>query len=185
MLKITKPNGRAATTCLLSAVTMAIAFVIAGAPPAGAAPAGNGSSYGTLQPMPVGTEAEFAPSDTSTAQHVAPADVELASQGWHRLWGPVGVWTEPAGWASKPFHSRSSVLGVNFRCWWWRGSASMWATITNKNLQIVARSKNMQCDGHWKTLIYRHANTQTDYRMAVHVNPLGKHLVEVKAYDYW
>ncbi|MFB9238438.1 hypothetical protein ACFFWC_23395 [Plantactinospora siamensis] len=171
-----------AAASLTTAVAMTAGLVGVAAPASAATePAGTVSTATTWEIVEPGSASGIA-----TERQGSTPTFTVAAAGWHRLWGPVGVWTDHnGGWLSNSFHSRSSTLGVNFRCWWWRGSDTMWASITDGSGQIVARSRNMLCDGHWKTLIYRHAHRNTKYHMAIHLNPRGRNLAEVKAYDYW
>lgn len=161
-------------------VVAALGATLALTPSADASPGGGVPQT----PNAVVAKATTAPMLVSAPDVTAAVNTQAQ---WHHLWGPAGVWTTRNSWISNPFYvSRRSTLGVNFRCWWWRGSNTMWATITNGSGYVLAHSHNMSCDGKWKTLTYPYARSHTKYRMAIHLSgENGRNLAEVKAYEYW
>ncbi|MCO5991850.1 hypothetical protein [Actinoallomurus rhizosphaericola] len=109
--------------------------------------------------------------------------VSAARAKWYQLWGPASAWTSGRynSWRSNHFKTRSKVLGIIFRCWYWRGGDTMFATIYGATVPI--KSHNMRCDGHWKNLVCRNANTHSKYYVGVYV--IGtKTLVQVGAEYY-
>jgi hypothetical protein len=129
-----------------------------------------------------------APRSAGASAASAAADSRIAAAGWHHLWGPAAAWTSGGPyntWRSNTFGSRGS-LGINFRCWWWRAANTMWVGIYGGNGSLRKKSKNMRCDGKYKTVIWRptrYARTAKSY-VRVFVNG-ERTLVQVAAYAYW
>jgi hypothetical protein len=107
-----------------------------------------------------------------------------ARASWHHLWGPAAVWTSGPynSWRSNLFKTRSGTLGISFRCWWWRDAQTMWVAIYGAPTPVQSRH-NMQCDGHWKSLTWTHANTHSNYYVRAYVRG-GRTLIQVAASYY-
>lgn len=165
---------------VLPSVVAALGAALALTPNADASPSGGLAQT----PNAVVLKASTAPMPVSTPDVTAAVNAQAR---WHHLWGPASVWTTRNGWVSNRFQvSHPSALGVYFRCWWWRGSNTMWATITNGSGYILARSHNMSCDGQWKHLYYEYARPHTNYRTAIHISgEKGRNLAQVAADEWW
>ncbi|GAA2628718.1 hypothetical protein GCM10010411_77630 [Actinomadura fulvescens] len=143
----------------------------------------------------IGASILAAPASASSSKPTASPEVlavgtnEVAAQGkWHRLWGPAFVWPNsrfPGAWASKPFKSKSKVLGINFRCWRWRGAGKAWLGITGTDGYLRAKTPYALCDGQWKTVHWKRARKGVKYRVTLHNFPAVKAPWEIKAYNYW
>ncbi|MEV5706311.1 hypothetical protein [Actinoallomurus sp. NPDC052274] len=121
----------------------------------------------------------------SASSAPVPGDLPISEAGakWYHLWGPAAAWTSGTynSWRSNRFKTRSKVLGIIFRCWYWRGGDTMFAAIYGATVPV--KSHNMRCDGHWKNLVFKHANTRSNYYVGVYV--IGtKTLVQVGAEYY-
>jgi hypothetical protein len=160
-------TGRRKIRTVMASAVLACGALCATAPSALAAPDAR-----STEPRPTGT----ASVQTGTGELTA-------ASGWHHLWGPASVWTRRF-WRSKNFKVHHKVVGINFRCWRWRAASEMWASIDGTNGQVRAKSRNMTCDGHWKTLIWRGAHAGWSYFVGLHVDATQKTLLQVKAYDH-
>lgn len=104
-----------------------------------------------------------------------------ARAGWHLIWGP-GKHTPTKYWPTPDFVPRSSVLGVNFRCWGNDGTTIKADIVRTRDKKTVQYGLKHECDGNWKELDYRSARIGTAYYMRIYLS--RPHTIEAKAYYY-
>ncbi|KAB2345937.1 hypothetical protein [Actinomadura rudentiformis] len=166
---------RTRTAAMLTAPFIGISLIAAPAPAHASTPPPSPENVSTTVPTP---EILSLSNNEMTARRGS----------WHRIWGPAFVWPNsryPGNWSSKPFKSKSKILGINFRCWRWRGASKAWLGITGTDGYLRAKTPYAACDGYWKTVHWKKARKGQKYRVTLHNFPAVKAPWEVKAYNYW